>query len=240
MSNSATTSPAATEYVDERYYEVAQPRSLGERVVIAARDRIYQDFLKDCEPKATDTILDIGVSDVINDAANVLERRYAHASNITAAGLGEGGDFKAEFKDINYVQIEAGKPLPFADKVFDIATSNAVLEHVGSTAAQCAFIAEHMRVARLVYITVPHRFFPIEHHTAIPFAHWNDKAFELACRMTGKTSWTDRENLILMSRSWLSKLVPPRTKATIRYTGLNLGLLSSNLALIIDQRQGQE
>jgi hypothetical protein len=28
------------------------------------------------------------------------------------------------------------------------------------------------REARRTFISVPHRFFPIEHHTAIPFVHW--------------------------------------------------------------------
>ncbi len=226
----------STEYVDTRYYEVAQPKSLGERVVIAARDRIHDDFLATCKPAAEATILDVGVSDVINDAANVLERRYAHPTRITAAGLGDGGDFKTEFSDVDYVQIEANKPLPFAAARFDIATSNAVLEHVGSVPAQRRFIRELMRVAKLVYITVPHRFFPIEHHTAIPFLHYCDTTFRLACSATGKTSWTDPENLILMSRSHLASLVPAGVGHRITYTGLPLGPFSSNLALTIDQR----
>jgi len=226
------------EYVDTCYYEVAQPKSLGERVVIAARDRIYNDFIAACKPQPQSTILDIGVSDVINDAANVLERRYQQRQNITAAGLGTGTDFRSEFPSVDYVQIDANKPLPFADASFDIATSNAVLEHVGSEAAQHRFIAEHMRVAALVYITVPHRFFPVEHHTAIPFLHFTDSSFRFACKSIGKISWTDPANLILMSCYRLKSLVPPNTNAKISYTGLPIGPFSSNLALIIDQREG--
>jgi hypothetical protein len=54
--------------------------------------------------------------------------------------------------------------LSFTDGAFDIATSNAVLEHVGSLAAQAAFVCELLRVGRLIFIGVPHRFFPIEPH----------------------------------------------------------------------------
>jgi hypothetical protein len=227
----------STECADTRYYEAAQPFSLGERVVVAARDCIYNDFIAACQPDATTTILDVGVSDVINDAANVLERRYQYRNNITAAGLGDGSDFRAEFPDVVYNQIEANKPLPFADQAFDIATANAVLEHVGSEESQRNFIIELMRIAKLVYITVPHRFFPFEHHTAIPFLHFSDATFRLACKATGKISWTDPANLILMSRQRLHGLVPSKMPFKIFYTGLPIGLFSSNLALIIDQRK---
>ena len=60
-----------TDTVDGKYYQVVAPRSLSERLVIAARDRIYADFIRLCRPTPTDTILDVGVSDVVNDAANV-------------------------------------------------------------------------------------------------------------------------------------------------------------------------
>ena len=41
------------------------------------------------QPSASDEILDVGVSDVINDGANVLERSYPHQHKITACGLGK-------------------------------------------------------------------------------------------------------------------------------------------------------
>ena len=70
---------------DGRYYQVAPPRSLAERVVIRARDRIYDDFVQICRPEADETILDVGASDVIGEAANVLERRYPFPERLTAA-----------------------------------------------------------------------------------------------------------------------------------------------------------
>jgi hypothetical protein len=167
--------------VDGKYYEVATPQSLGERLTARARDRIYADFLRLCAPGPADTILDVGVSDVVGGAANVLERLYQHPDRITAVGLGPGDDFRASFPAITYRRIEPNRPLPFADASFAIATSNAVLEHVGSTANQRFFITELLRVAQRVFITVPHRFFPIEHHTGIPLLHWSDASFRLAC-----------------------------------------------------------
>ena len=68
--------------------------------------------------------------------------------------------------------------MPFDDDTFDIATSNAVLEHVGSLENQLFFVHELCRVARRVFIVVPNRFFPIEHHTALPIVHYQDEFFQ--------------------------------------------------------------
>jgi hypothetical protein len=84
-----------------------------------------------------------------------------------------------------------------------------------------------------VFITVPHRFFPVEHHTAIPLAHYVDRTFALACRAVGKSEWADEANLILMSKRRLRALAP--AGAVVAHTGLRLGPFSSNLLLFIDQ-----
>jgi len=219
--------------VDEKYYQAMPSRSLSEKLAIAARDRIYDDFIRFCRPASQDTILDIGVSDVVNDAANMLERKYPHPERITALGLGRGDDFRAAFPQVAYTRIAPNQRLPFADKAFAIAASNAVLEHVGSPADQVLFVGELVRVARKVFISVPNRYFPVEHHTAIPVLHFWDATFAPACRWLGKNEWADEKNLILMSRRRLRTLAPPG--APIDYTGLRLGPFSSNLVLFVDQ-----
>jgi hypothetical protein len=221
--------------VDEKYYQAVPQRSFGERLTVIARDRIFADFHRICRPETDDTILDVGVSDVVNDAANVLERRYARPERITAAGLGDGTAFRAAYPAVSYRRIEANRPLPFPDRAFTLATSNAVLEHVGSPAAQSAFVRELARVARKVFISVPNRFFPIEHHTAIPVLHYWDPSFARACAILGKDEWAREENLILMSRAGLEALAPPGIRCTIGYTGIALGPLSSNLFMFMDQ-----
>jgi hypothetical protein len=223
-------------YVDEKYYQAVAPQSLSERLMVLARDRIYADFLRCCRPTAADTILDVGVSDVVNDAANMLERKYPHPERVTAAGLGTADDFRKAFPAVTYRQIAPNQPLPFADKAFAIATSNAVLEHVGSARNQAFFVAELARVAEKVFISVPHRYFPVEHHTAIPFLHFCDGSFAAACRWFGKSEWADEANLILMSRQRLHAAVPAGMPAAISWTGIPLGPFSSNLFLFIDGR----
>ncbi len=215
--------------IDEQYYQVATPDSIAEKVVIAARDRIYADFIRHCKPATNSTIADVGVSDTVTDAANVLERLYPHPDRIAAFGLGTGDAFKASYPAVAYRQIQAHEPLPVPDQSFDIATANAVLEHVGSHEAQRDFVHEMFRISKQTYITVPHRYFPVEHHTGIPFLHYNTTTFRAACALTGRSEWAREENLILMTKRRLAALVPHGARATIGFTGIALGPLSSNL-----------
>ena len=217
---------------DAKYYEAVAPRSAAEKLLVTARDRIYADFIREMRPAPTDRILDVGISDVLNDSANVLERKYPYPEQITACGLGDAFEFQVEFPAVRYVRIEPNARLPFRMREFDIATANAVLEHVGSPENQAFFVSELCRVAKRVFISVPHRYFPVEHHTALPLVHYFERTFQRACAMTGKAEWTRPENLILMSRRRLRELVPNRTrKVSVGYTGLRLGPLSSNLFL---------
>ena len=122
--------------------------------------------------------------------------------------------------------------LPFDDGSFDIATANAVLEHVSSFENQSLFVRELCRVAQRVFISVPNQFFPIEHHTALPLAHYQNATFKLACRITNKAEWADEKNLIFITRKRLWRLAAPIGRSTaVGYTGLLLGPFSSNLYL---------
>lgn len=220
--------------LDEKYYQVVPSGSLAERMLIAARDRMYADFIRLARPLPGETLLDAGVSDVVSDAANLLERLYPHPGQITAVGIGEAADFTRAFPAVSYRRVEPHRPLPFEAGRFDVACSNAVIEHLGSSAHQLAFVADLARVARRVFLTVPNRFFPIEHHTALPFAAWTGGSFALACRLAGKAEWAAAENLILMSRRRLGGLCPPGRRGRTGHTGFKLGPFSSNLYLQID------
>lgn len=220
--------------VDGKYYRFVRHNSWPERLLIEARDRIYDDFVLEMQPRGTDSIVDVGVSDVINDGANVLERKYQYPERITACGLGEATAFREAFPRCVYTRIVPNDPLPFADRTFDIATANAVLEHVGTFDRQRFFVQELCRVSRRVFISVPHRYFPIEHHTSIPLLHYNDATFKLACKLSGSSEWCDEVNLVLMTRKRLGRLTEGLSrKIAIGYTGLKLGPLSSNLFLSI-------
>jgi Methyltransferase domain len=219
---------------EEEYYRAVPRESLAERLLVAARDQIFRDFQARMRPSPSDRILDVGVSDVVNAGANFLERSYPHQGKITACGLGAGTEFQIAFPAVGYVRIEPNVRLPFDDGSFEIATSNAVLEHVGSAQNQRFFVSELCRVAARVFISVPNRLFPIEHHTALPIVHYVDGLFQIACRIAGQSQWAREANLILMTRGRLRRVAEPTARSVqIGYTGVRLGPFSSNLYLAI-------
>lgn len=67
----------------------------------------------------------------------------------------------------------------YADRHFDIAHSNSVIEHVGGYVNMVAFANEVRRVASVYYIQTPNYWFPIDPHYAVPFIHWLPDALKL-------------------------------------------------------------
>ena len=65
-----------------------------------------------------------------------------------------------------------GCRLPFADRSFELAFSNSVIEHVGSAEAQRHFAREVERVSQAYWVQTPNRLFPVEQHLLTPFIHW--------------------------------------------------------------------
>jgi SAM-dependent methyltransferase len=80
-------------------------------------------------------------------------------------------NFAEEFPSVSCVTA-SGTDLPFEDDAFDIAFSNAVIEHVGGRDEQRRFVHELCRVAPRVFVSTPNRRFPVEVHTLMPFVHW--------------------------------------------------------------------
>jgi hypothetical protein len=65
-----------------------------------------------------------------------------------------------------------GCNLPFADREYDIAFSNSVIEHVGDYNAQQRFAEETRRVGNRVWVQTPAFIFPLEPHCLLPCVHW--------------------------------------------------------------------
>jgi SAM-dependent methyltransferase len=65
----------------------------------------------------------------------------------------------------------------FPDKSFDVVFSNSVIEHVGDIDRQRQFAGECMRCGHGFYVQTPNKWFPIDPHTFLFFAHWLPKRF---------------------------------------------------------------
>jgi len=69
-------------------------------------------------------------------------------------------------------EVGDGCALRQADRSFDIAYSNSVIEHLHTWENQKRFAAEIRRVGRQVFLQTPNRWFPIEPHFISPFIHF--------------------------------------------------------------------
>src|SRR5436305_1669377 len=150
-------------------------RRVASRVSLRSRERKLELFLELFEPGPGSSVVDVGVTDAPfggGSTDNFFEALYPWPGQITAVGATELERFGAAFPTVRAVRAD-GRELPFADDAFDIAFSNAVVEHVaGGREGQRRFVHELCRVARRVFVTTPNRFFPIEVHTLLPLVHW--------------------------------------------------------------------
>ena len=154
-------------------------RQVASKVSLRSRSRKLELFLETFHPGADTSVVDVGVTDSGFGAGgaasdNFFEAAYPWPDRITAVGVTGLERFAAAFPAVRTVQAD-GRSLPFADGEFDLAFSNAVVEHVGGRDAQQAFVHEVCRVAQRVFVTTPNRWFPIEVHTLWPLVHWLPK-----------------------------------------------------------------
>jgi hypothetical protein len=156
-------------------------RRIAHEASLRSRRHKLRLFLERLRPDAGTSVVDVGVTDAaFGDAAghgsdNYFEAHYPWPAQITAVGLSELPRFREAFPSVRLV-VADGRRLPFADGEFDIAVSNAVVEHVGEADDQRAFVHELSRVARQVFVSTPNRWFPIEVHTLLPLVHWLPRA----------------------------------------------------------------
>jgi methyltransferase family protein len=151
---------------------------LAGRASLWNRRRKFDLFMHTVRPGPETRVVDVGVGDTgfgtepgVATSHNFFEALYPWPERITAVSDVPLPNFAREFPSVRSVTA-SGTDLPFEDDSFDVAFSNAVVEHVGSREEQRRFVAELCRVAPVVFISTPNRRFPLETHTLVPFAHW--------------------------------------------------------------------
>jgi SAM-dependent methyltransferase len=150
-------------------------RRVASQASLRSRERKLRLFLDLFQPGPETTVVDVGVTDApFGDGStdNFFEALYPWPERITGVGPTGLDRFTAAFPTVTAVRAD-GRELPFADGTFDLGFSNAVVEHVaGGRDGQRSFVHELCRVAGRVFVTTPNRYFPLEVHSLLPFAHW--------------------------------------------------------------------
>ena len=149
-----------------------------EAVSLRSRRRKLELFMETMRPTPATRVVDVGVTDSgfgeergLGHTHNFFEAMYPWPERITAVGATDLSRFRAAFPSVATV-VADGRALPFRDGAFEVAFSNAVIEHVGGRRDQQAFVRELSRVADRVFVTTPNRLFPVDAHTLLPVVHW--------------------------------------------------------------------
>lgn len=190
---------------------------------------MFHRFVTALAPTPTMCVLDVGVTgDTEQQESNYFERLYPYPAQITAVGTEDGSHLAEQYPGLRYRRVEPGKPLPFATNQFDIVFCNAVLEHTGSRSSQAAFLKEICRVGKRFFVTTPDRWFPVEHHTGLPFLHFLPTgAYRAILGATSYRYWADEAHLNILTGGALRRIFPPGAKG--RVESIRLFGLPSNL-----------
>jgi SAM-dependent methyltransferase len=186
--------------------------AVAARASLWNRRRKLELFMDTMRPGPQTRVVDVGVGDTgfgtepgVAAGHNFFEALYPWPEQITAVSDVRLPNFAREFPRVRCVTA-SGTELPFEDDAFDIAFSNAVVEHVGGREEQRRFVAELCRVAPRVFLSTPNRWFPVETHTLVPLVHWLPRpAAHRAMRALRRENW---ESVELLSRRDLLALFP--------------------------------
>jgi len=185
-------------------------------------------FMETTRPGPETRVVDVGVGDTgfgtepgVASSHNFFEALYPWPERITAVSDVPLPNFAREFPMVDCVTA-SGTELPFEDDAFDVAFSNAVVEHVGGRPEQRRFVAELCRVAPRVFISTPNRWFPVETHTLLPFLHWLPRAAaDRAFAALGRENW---ERVELLTKRGLLDLFPPSVETRVVESRLTISV----------------
>ncbi len=185
---------------------------LAGRASLWNRRRKFELFMQTVRPGPETRVVDVGVGDTgfgtepgVAASHNFFEALYPWPERITAVSDVPLPNFAREFPSVRCVTA-SGMDLPFEDEAFDVAFSNAVVEHVGGREKQRRFVAELCRVAPVVFLSTPNRWFPLETHTLVPLAHWLPRTYaDVTFAFIGRDRWRGVE---LLTKPELLELFP--------------------------------
>ncbi len=214
--------------------------ALAARASLWNRRRKLRLFLEALRPGPGTRVVDVGVGDTgfstepgVARSHNFFEAMYPWPQRITAVSDVPLPHFAREFPSVRCVTA-SGTELPFEDDSFDIAFSNAVLEHVGGREEQRRFVHELCRVAPRVFVSTPNRWFPVEVHTLVPLVHWLPRgARERVFAALRRDAWRGVE---LLSRRDLLELFPANASTRIVESRITISAVAVRPEALSDRR----
>lgn len=132
------------------------------------RERRWRQFLATIRPSPTDLVLDVGGYPWFWTQHELVVQRIDTLNPHVP-------DWKPSETLEHPIRVMTGdgRHMPqIADRSYNIAFSNSVIEHVGSWEDQKSFAKEMVRVGEKLWVQTPAFECPIEPHFLLPFVHW--------------------------------------------------------------------
>ncbi len=178
-------------------------------------------------------VLDIGTTnDTKNKSSNFIVKNLKNVKNFYSISdqLITSSFFK---KTLQKSITENFSEFEIENLKSDLVISNATIEHVGNYDNQKAMINNMIKLSKkMIIISTPNRYHPLEFHTKIPFIHWLPKNIHRKIlKNIGLTFFSKEENLNLLSKSDFNSFVEnEKVKSEFRY--IKFLFLKSNLIFI--------
>jgi hypothetical protein len=172
------------------------------------------------DARPTDSVLDIGASGEVF-LRYTFEDIYPFPERIIAGGAThEEIASTRRFYPLPQYAVFDGCALPFPDKSFDLAFSNAVIEHILGGGRQEKFAREIMRVGKSWFVTTPNFWYPFESHYHLPFIQFMPRPLERQYnRLVGSHIPKGQvQDLGLLSARNLRRLFPTSEIRKVRVT----------------------
>jgi SAM-dependent methyltransferase len=170
-------------------------------------------------PNSMLSLIDVGGSPGFGGEFNQMRSRFGR---VTVVNLDARTNRNLIAPNVT-VETADGCNLPYEDKSFDWAFSNAVLEHVGDFEKQSRFAAEIQRVARVGYfISTPNRAFLLDSHTYLPYYHRLPPSAQRIAVHLSLGLMKHWEPLNLVTAEQLQRLFPRARVEKVGPFGLNL------------------
>lgn len=181
-------------------------------------------------------LLDVGTTSSLENHENQIIKYFYNKIQISCLSNLSLEDLKLRYKKLSTYKGD-GRAMIFKDNNFDIVTSSATIEHVGSFKNQINFVRECIRVSKYkTFITTPNRYYPIELHTKIPFIHFLPKiTHRKILYLLGDKFLSLEENLNLLSKYDIIKICKTLEIKNFKIKEIKLFGFVSNFILIIQK-----
>jgi hypothetical protein len=217
-------------------------RRLHDAIILKLRERFHSHrarlFVSTMKPPAGCRILDLGGS---SGDFLIRLRDLGVQAQFVVADIDPGNEERAGANGFEYVSLDESAGLPFRDGEFDFVICNSVIEHVTLPKRECGavrsegvwqsaslnrqkiFADEIRRISRQYFVQSPHRNFPVEQHTILPFVNWLSHNQTLAVLRFTDRWWVRRGVFVdwnLLNTAQMAGLFPDATVMVERVLGM--------------------